>query len=182
LPEPPKPVYKEVTIPQGTTLALRLETPVASDANQVEDPVRASLRRAISVDGDVIVPANTTFHGTVTAADRAGKVKGVARVALRFTRFSHDDEVVTIHTTTFARAAESSKKKDAAKIGIGAGAGALIGGIIGGGKGAAVGAGVGGGAGTGAVLATRGDEVRLPAGTDISVTTTEPITLQVLVQ
>ena len=181
-PEPPAPVYKEVTIPQGTTLTLRLETPVASDANQVEDPVRAALRRSITVDGQVVVPADTTFHGTVTAADRAGKVKGLARVAVRFTRFSYEDEVIRIHTSSYARQAESTKKKDAAKIGIGAGAGALIGGIIGGGKGAAVGAGVGGGAGTGAVMATRGEEVRLAAGSEISVTLTEPITLRVRVQ
>jgi len=144
--------------------------------------VRAALRRAVSVDGSVVLPASTIFHGSVTAAERSGKVKGVAHVAVRFSRFSLDDELVTIHTSSYARQAESTKKKDATKIGIGAGAGALIGGIIGGGKGAAVGAGVGGGAGTGAVMATRGEEVRLAAGSEISVTLTEPVTVRVRVQ
>ena len=62
----------------------------------------------------------------------------------------------------------STKKKDATKIGIGTGAGAIIGGIVGGGKGAAIGAGVGAAGGTGVVMATRGEEVRLAAGTPVS--------------
>ena len=131
------------------------------------------------MDGQVVVPANTTFHGTVTEADRAGKVKGVARVAVRFTRFSHDDEVISIHTSSYARQAESTKKKDAAKIGIGAGAGAVIGGIIGGGKGAAIGAGVGAVRGR-AVMAPAARKYSLASGTAIRVTLSEPITLRVL--
>jgi hypothetical protein len=50
---------------------------------------------------------------------------------------------------------------------------------MGGGSGAAKGAAIGGGAGTGAVLATRGDEVRLPAGTPLSVTLAAPLTVRV---
>jgi hypothetical protein len=38
---------------------------------------------------------------------------------------------------------------------------------------------VGGGAGTGVVLATRGQEVRLPAGTAISVKLSAPLTVTV---
>jgi hypothetical protein len=61
-------------------------------------------------------------------------------------------------------------------------AGAVIGGIIGGGSGAAKGAAIGGGAGAGAVLATRGDEVRLPAGTVLSVKLTTPLTVRIPVE
>jgi hypothetical protein len=55
----------------------------------------------------------------------------------------------------------------------------VIGGIVGGGSGAAKGAAIGGAAGTGAVLATRGDEVRLAAGTPVSVKLTAPLTVRV---
>jgi hypothetical protein len=55
--------------------------------------------------------------------------------------------------------ADDTKKRDALRVGIGAGAGAIIGAIAGGGKGAAIGTAVGGGAGTGAVLLTSGKEV-----------------------
>src|SRR5215468_569149 len=39
--KPAEPVFKEVTIPAGTTLRLELKTAVASDTSKVEDPVRA---------------------------------------------------------------------------------------------------------------------------------------------
>jgi hypothetical protein len=58
----------------------------------------------------------------------------------------------------------------------------VIGGILGGGDGAAKGAAIGGGAGTAAVLATRGQEVRLGAGTPVSVKLTAPLTVRVAVK
>ena len=65
------------------------------------------------------------------------------------------------------------------KIGGGAGIGAVIGGIVGGASGAAKGAAIGGAAGTGAVLATRGKEVELAAGTDLNTTLASPFDVRV---
>jgi hypothetical protein len=79
----------------------------------------------------------------------------------------------------FSRQASATKSEDATKIGIGAGAGAVIGGLLGGKKGAAEGAAVGGGAGTGLVLATKGEEVRFPSGTDVSIRLAAPLTVRV---
>ena len=67
------------------------------------------------------------------------------------------------------------------KIGIGADAGAVIGGLLGGKDGAAKGAAVGGGAGTGVVLATKGQEMRLGPGADVSTKLTAPLTVRVRV-
>jgi hypothetical protein len=58
-----------------------------------------------------------------------------------------------------------------------AGIGAAIGAMAGGGRGAAIGAASGGAAGAGTVMATRGQEARLPAETRISFRLTQPITL-----
>ena len=55
----------------------------------------------------------------------------------------------------------------------------LVGALAGGKKGALVGTAVGAGAGTGVVLATRGEEVRLPAGTMVSTTLQESLTIQI---
>jgi hypothetical protein len=171
-----------VTLPRGTSLPLRLESALASDQSAVEDPVRASLRRDIVLDERTVLPAGTGVRGVVTAVERSAKVKGRASLAFRFTSLSVDDETYDIQTSSVSRQAEGTKKKDATKIGIGAGAGALIGGIVGGGKGAAVGTAVGAGTGTGVVLATRGEEVRLAAGTTVTVTLTEPLTVRVPVR
>jgi hypothetical protein len=75
-----------------------------------------------------------------------------------------------------------SKGKDAAKIGIGAGIGAVIGGIAGGGSGAATGAAIGGGAGTGLVLATKGEDVVVEAGTELSATLAKPYETRVTIK
>ncbi len=176
---PPEPVYKEVTLPAGTTLRLDLKSSVASDTSNVEDTVRATLRQAVVIEGETVLPAGTELVGTVTDVARSGRVKGRARVAYRFSSLRHDSERYDIKTATIAHEAEATKKKDATKIAIGAGAGAAIGAILGGGCGAAKGAAIGGGAGTGAVLATRGDEVRRGAGADVTTRLTAPLIVRV---
>jgi len=175
------PEYREITIPSGTSLPLELKTAVASDTSKVEDPVRAALRSPITVDGVQVLPAGTDVLGHVTAAERSGKVQGRASVAFRFSTIDLPGEGgrEPISTATISHVAAATKKKDATKIGIGAGAGAAIGAIVGGGSGAAKGAAIGGAAGTGAVLATRGDEVRLGPGAIVTAKLTAPLTVRV---
>jgi hypothetical protein len=175
------PTYREVTLPAGTTLPLDLKTAVASDTSQIEDSVRATLRRAITIDGTQVLPAGTEAVGAVTQAERSGRVKGRARVAFRFTSLTHSGDRYDIRTESIARMAEATKGEDATKIGVGAAAGAAVGAILGGGDGAAKGAAIGGAGGTGVVLATRGKEVRLGPGADVNTKLTAPLTLRVKV-
>jgi hypothetical protein len=175
------PEYREITIPAGTVLPVDLQTAVGSDTSRIEDAVRGTLRRALTIDGVQALPAGTAVLGHVTAAERSARVKGRARIAMRFTRIDPpgDGERLTIQSAPIAREAEATKKQDAAKIGGGAAGGAIIGGLLGGGDGAAKGAAIGGAAGTGVVLSTRGKEVRLGPGTDLSVRLTAPVTVRV---
>jgi hypothetical protein len=177
--EPPKPQFKEITVPSGTALNLTLVTGVASDTSKVEDAVRARVSKPIVVEGMTAIPEGAEVLGSVTSAERSGRVKGRASIAFRFTELSAWDDRHEITTARVSRQAAATKGDDAKKIGIGAGAGALVGAIAGGGKGAAVGAAVGGGAGTGVVMATRGDEVRLGAGAAVSTTLQSPLTIRV---
>ena len=181
-PPPPVPEFRELTIHAGTTLQATLTTPLASDTSKVEDAVRATLKSSVSIDGVELLPTGATISGHVTKALQAAKVKGRALIAFRFNSFDTHSGPEHMSTETITREAASTKGKDATKIGIGAGAGAIIGGIVGGGSGAATGAAIGGGAGTATVLATRGDEVSLPAGTPVTVTLTAPLTIRVQVK
>ena len=176
------PVYREFTLPVGTTLPLELRSSIASDVSEVEDTVRATLRKAVTVEGQEVLPAGTEVAGHVTEAERAGRVKGRARLAFRFTSLRHDDERMSLRTEPIVQEAEATKGEDATKIGIGAGAGAVIGAVVGGKSGAAKGAVIGGAAGTGVVVATRGKEVRLEPGTDIPVRLAAPLSIRVRVQ
>jgi hypothetical protein len=182
-PAPAPPRYREVTLPTGTVLPMTLRTSVGSDTSNIEDQVRATLRSDVSVNGVEVLPSGTAVIGHVTNAERSARVKGRATVAFRFTRMDLPGEGTTnIRTGTVSRTAAGTKKKDAAKIGGGAVGGAIVGGILGGGGGAAKGAAIGGAGGTGVVLATRGQEVRLTAGTPISVKLTAPLTVRVAVK
>ena len=178
----PKAEFKEVTIPSGTAVNLTLETAVGSDTSRIEDTVRAKVSQPIRIAGLTAVPAGSQVVGAVTGAEQSGKVKGLASISLRFNRLTAWDETQEISTARISRQAAATKKKDATKIGIGAGAGAVIGAIAGGGKGAAIGTAVGAGGGTGVVLATRGEEVRLGAGTSLRTTLQQPLTVRVPVE
>ena len=145
--------------------------------------MRATLRRAVTVDGVRVLPAGTVLLGHVTEAERSARVKGRGRIAFRFTRLDPpgDAERVTIQTSSIARVAPATKKKmpprsaavrPAARSSV---ASSAVG------DGAAKGAAIGGAAGTGVVLSTRGKEVRLGPGADLSVKLTAPVTLRVAV-
>jgi hypothetical protein len=173
--------WHDVTIPAGTTLALALDTAVASDTSRVEEPVHAHLTRAVAIDGVTVIPEESAVSGVVTSATRAGKVDGRAHLAIRFDTLAPlgQDERYQLQANAFGRTAPSEKKKDAAKIGVPAAGGAIIGGIVGGKKGAVIGGAVGGGAGTAVVLSDRGKEVRMAKGAAISLKLTEPLTIRV---
>lgn len=173
------PAFREVTLPAGTTLRLALQSAVASDASHVEDRVRAELRQPVVIDGETVLPAGAELVGVVTDVERSGRVKGRARLSYRFTRLTYGGEEYAVRTATISHEAEATKGEDAAKIAIGAGAGAAVGALLGGGDGAAKGAAIGGAGGTGAVLATRGREVRLGPGAQVTARLTEPLTVRV---
>jgi hypothetical protein len=171
--------YRDVTLPSGTTLPLSLTSSIASDTSAVEDAVTAELTRAITVDGREVLPSGTQLTGIVTEADDAGHVKGRAKIAFRFTSLRAGGERYEMQTASVQHVAPATKGEDAAKIGIGAGAGAVIGGLLGGKDGAAKGAAIGGAGGTGVVLATRGKEMRLAPGADVTSQLSAPLTIRV---
>ncbi|MGI8782051.1 MAG: hypothetical protein ACR2L2_00160 [Acidobacteriota bacterium] len=150
-----------LTVPAGTSLAVRLVTGLSTERNSEADRFEATLDRAITIDGKVVAPAGSGVAGRVYHSKRSGKVKGRAELGLTLTALVVDGKTYAIDTNNWFSQASGTKKKDAVIIGGAAGVGGLVGAIAGGKKGAAIGAAVGGGAGTGGVLATRGKPVAL---------------------
>lgn len=176
-----KTVVREVTIPAGTELPIVLDTSVGSKTSRVEEPVRAHLSQAISVDGQPVLADGSIVGGVVTDATPAAKVKGRAHLAVRFDSITPrgGDERYRIETAAVGRTAPATTKDDALKIGAPAAGGAIIGAIVGGGKGAAIGAAAGGGAGTAVVLSTTGKETSLPVGSALRLRLTAPLTIRI---
>lgn len=175
------PQWREVTVPAGTRLSVRLEETVSSDGSRVEQPVSATVLRNVVVQGVTAVPAGSAISGSVTHAKRSGRVKGVAELSLRFDTVTPKgtDSPYQVRTGVVARRAGTTRRRDALEIGAPAAGGAIVGGLLGGKKGALIGGGIGGGAGTAVVLGTRGKEVRLPRGTRLSIRLLEPVTVRV---
>jgi hypothetical protein len=161
--------FREFTLPEGTVLSVRLDSSLGSDTSHVEDAVEATLAKAVVVDGVELLPVGSHIAGLVTEANPAGKVRGVASLAVRFRSVADAGRTYSL-SAGVRRTASSTRGDDAKKIGIPAAGGAVIGAIVGGKKGAAIGTAIGGGAGTAVVLATTGDEVHLPRGTVLSIT------------
>jgi hypothetical protein len=172
------PVIRTITVPDNTVLDVTLGTALASDTSRVEQPVRGTVASPVVIDGTTVIPSGATLAGHVTHVDDSDKVKGRAELSFRFTRITTGSVTYDIDTTPLAFVAESTKKDDAVKIGVGAAAGAVIGAITGGKKGAAIGSAVGAGAGTGVVLATDGKEIRLAEGRKLKVSLTNPLTIR----
>jgi hypothetical protein len=168
-----------VTASAGTALPLELLTAVSSETAAVETPVRARLQRDVNVDGYTVLPAGAELSGVVTDVARAGRVQGRSRLAFRFDEVNVNGSREDLRTNPITFEGDATKGEDATKVGAGAVGGAIIGGILGGGKGAAKGAVIGSAAGAGAVLATRGREVELASGTDMTATLATPFSTRV---
>jgi hypothetical protein len=73
----------------------------------------------------VVVPAGSEVRGRVTAAVPSGRVKTRARLAFDFEMLVLEGREYSIGTGPLDITAGSTRKKDAATIGIGAGAGGV---------------------------------------------------------
>jgi hypothetical protein len=165
-PAPPEPKF--ATIRSGSSIHVRLETPLDSGVNKTADTFRAMVDQDVLVDGKVIAPRGTIVEGKLTNVERSGRVEGRAAISMQLTKLLVENQSYPLQTDNLSFVAESTKKQDATKVGVGAGIGAVIGAIAGGGKGAAIGAAVGAGAGGATVVATRGKEVKLEAERKLS--------------
>ena len=160
----PTPTPRPRVVAAGTALPIVLKQAVTTKTAKPEDPVVAEVAEDVVVDGDVLLPKGSEVHGRVLTAVRSGRVKGRARLVVTFDQVRTDGRTLRIDATGFDVTAASSKGKDAKIAGGAAAAGAIIGAIASGGSGAVKGGAIGGAAGGAAVLATRGQEVELPAG------------------
>jgi hypothetical protein len=174
---PPPPPVKKVTLPSGTSLAIRLVDAIDSETAQAGQTFKATLDSPLSVDGDVVLPAGYDVQGHVVDVKSAGKFAGKSELVLQLDRIMVGPKSYSIQTDQYRREGSSRGKNTAEKVGAGAAIGAIIGGIAGGGKGAAIGAAAGGGLGGGVQAATKSQQIRLPSETVINFSLQSSVTV-----
>lgn len=155
--KPPAPTT--AVVPSGTALRVRLNESLSSKKNQSGDFFETVLEEDLIVDGKLLAPEGSRVTGFVKEAQKSGKVKGRATMALAVTEIIVGDETTDINSKTLKFEAKSTTTRDAKRTGLATGAGALIGVLTGGKKGAGIGAIIGAGVGGGATVMTAGDEV-----------------------
>lgn len=174
---PPPPPPQKVTIPSGTTLAVRLVDALDSEKNQPGETFHATLNSPLAVEGEVAIPAGYDVEGHVVEVKSAGKFAGQSVLVLQLDRISVAGKSYSIQTDQYKREGSSRGKNTAEKVGAGAAIGGIIGAIAGGGKGAAIGAAAGGGLGGGVQAATKGQQIKLPSETVLNFTLQNSLTV-----
>ena len=179
-PPPPAPEFVDLTVPSDAVLGLQIERTVSSELARLEDKVDARVTRDVRVADRIAIPAGSTVRGSVTEVDKGGRMKGRARLAIRFhTIVLADGTLLALKTDPVVREGQSPSGESAAKVGGAAIGGAILGAILGGGKGAAIGGAVGAGAGTAAAMTNDRNPATLTAGTTVTVRMMAPVTVTV---
>lgn len=163
----------EVHLDAGTEIQVRLDEGLSSGSARREDRFDASVDQPIREAGRIVVPAGTRLRGVVADVQPAERPAKGGKLELEFDRLYLDTRTLDIHGRV-AAVGQRDTGDTAHKAGIGAVLGGVVGGILGGKKGALAGILLGGG---GAVVATKGEEAELPAGTLLTVRLDQPLTI-----
>lgn len=179
---------RTVSLPAGASFIAEMVTPVNTGTSNVGDKIEAKLLDQLSSPdggGAVIAEAGSLMKGEITELKRASHAKSEddrAMVKMTFTSLETVDGEKTLDATvTNAEGrmiAASTTKRDALIIGGSAIAGAILGKVVGKDtKGAVIGAVGGAVLGTGAVMAAKGYELDVPAGSKLSMRVDAPVTV-----
>jgi hypothetical protein len=173
------PPQKQVTVPAGTRILVRMVDSIDSTKNKAGDKFTATLETNLMAVDTLVVPKGATVYGRLTNASSAGRMSGSSQLTLELTDIVVRGTAYPILTSDYAVKGQGEGSKTAKKVVGGAGLGALIGGIAGGGKGAAIGAASGGALGTGVAASKKGQQLSIPSETLLEFRLQQPAPLPV---
>jgi hypothetical protein len=182
-----------LTIPAGTKVPVALKHAISTHGTRAGDAVYAETTFPVVYNNRVLIPAGTYVQGRISQIQRGGRIKGRAQVLMHFTTLIYPSGYTVIlpgavenapgADKTGVKDQEGTLQKDSqtgSKVGTvatTAGTGAVVGGLSRGGEGALIGAGVGGVVGSAIAMLSRGDDVKLDAGTTLELVVQRDIAL-----
>lgn len=179
------------SLPIGTMIRMKLETPLSSAASQRGDHFGGRVLEAVKMNGKTIIPVGAAIEGEVTRTEEQRRIKGAGTLDLlpRIVtlpdgqRYNIIANIVDASNTSQVNVNEEGQVKakghdrnDLIETGIGTAVGMGVGGAIGGGKGVLIGAAVGSGA-TVVHWLTKTKSAQLPAGTELMLQLSRPMQL-----
>jgi hypothetical protein len=187
-------------VPTGTTVDAVLTSPVDSGVAKPGDLFNAKLYAPLYLGNEVVLPANTTLEGQVTAAEKSGHLGGNGLIGMRLTAAVTPDGVryplsalITANQTTkvnednqgnlHGRSKKATVTSGVARTAAWTAGGTLLGvifaPIVAGavGAGAVAGVATGGAVGLGSNLWRKGKDVKIPSGTRLTFALDQPLSL-----
>ena len=175
----------QLTIPSGTKVPMALKKAISTKNAREGDAVYAVTTFPVVINDRIVIPAGTYVQGRISNVKRGGHIKGRAEVLMHFSTLIYPSgyTVILPGAVQNVPGAEKTSMKDeegtirqdsqtgekAKTVATAAGTGAVIGGLSNGVKGGLIGAGIGGGIGTAIGLLSRGNDVRMEAGTTLDM-------------
>jgi len=162
------------TLPSGTRILVRMVDSVDSETSQPDQRFRGSLETNLMAGSVLVAPEGTTVLGRLLSAESAGRGSG-GQLEFDLTDIMINGQIHSLSTESNQAQGQGASSQ----AGIGAKTGAAVGAMAGGVSGAIRGAGAGAIAGKASGANTRGDKVKVPAGTLVEFTLDHPVTLPV---
>jgi hypothetical protein len=175
-PPPPEPTTKQVTIPVGTELYVRMIDSISSDESHEGETFRAELDKPILVDNQTIIPRRADVFLKLVGLQSAGKLSGTSELKVQMDKIVIDKTPYNIVSNTYIRTGSPEGQKAARNVGLGAAVGGILGGILGGKKGAVIGAGAGGGGGA---VISKGEQIHIDSETSLVFRLENPLAVTV---
>jgi hypothetical protein len=176
---------QQLKIPSGTKVPVALKHAISSKGTREGDAVYAETTFPVVINNRVLIPAGTFVQGRISHIQRGGRIKGRAEVLMHFTTLIYPSGYTVLLPGAVENApgvdktsvkdeegtikGDSQASEKVGTVASSAGTGAVIGGLSDGGKGALIGAGIGGAVGTAIAILTRGNDVKLDAGTTLEM-------------
>ena len=142
-------MVKEVTLPAGTVIPIRITETLDSKTAQANDVFHGSLAGDLGTRGCHCHSPRRAGDGADCRCPRGGAFQGSSLLSLELTELNARGKQITLVTDTFSKEGAARGKNTATKAGGGAVVGSIIGALAGGGKGAVIGGLAGGAAGGG---------------------------------
>ncbi len=172
------PANPGVSIPAGTALKVAVNAQISSENAQPGDAWQGTIAEPLVIGTAAPIPAGSVVHGVVKAVKPAQKGER-AMLQLAITSVEVNGTSHTLAASGEEMTAGSTRTRNVGAVAGGAAAGALLGKAIGGsGKGALIGALAGGAATAGAVAASKGYQVIVKEGSQLSFTVDEAVTMK----
>ena len=160
-----------VSVPAGTLLLVRLDSPISSDSAAAGQRFSCKLESDLVANGVVVARAGTPVYGRVTKGKKAGRLAGKSELELQLSEINLGGQTVPLATSNYAQAGQGEFRSTARNAAVGAGVGAAFDGGEGAAKGAAIGGAVS--------LLKKGEAVTLPAGSLLEFRLTSSLQVQV---